>query len=142
MQKMRETYTEEKEKHKHEHYTRKETTEEGDEKEKHLYPILCVEGIKEEGAAIYTNTCGGDSGKLLKTFYLCSPTCFIGGGLYCFNPDDKKYFVLGVLHGGPGSDCTKEKLMYFNNIMHEDYQRLFDDNPDIRDAVRQNADGN
>ena len=46
---------------------------------------------------------------------------------------------MGVLHGGAGSDCTKEKLMYFNNIMHESYQKLINDNTDVFNAIQANG---
>ena len=63
---MQETFEQEKKDYQHEHYTRRE----GEKAEKHLYPIICVEGVKEEGASESTNTCGGDSGKWLKDFLL------------------------------------------------------------------------
>ena len=48
---------------------------------------------------------------------------------------------MGVLHGGAGSDCTKEKLMYFNNIKHESYQKLFTEYKEIDDAIKANLEG-
>ena len=77
-----------------------------------LYDAICVRGIRDENYdpnTDSTNTCPGDS----------------GGGLLCYPQDSKKYYLMGVLHGGP-KPCHKQNLMYFNNMAHPNYKDVIE----------------